>query len=313
MGRNRVQQHRRGAKLFRVIGVVAAGFVVLLAVAAVSVFAISEARLNRTYAIANEPIQIPSDTASIERGRHLAFAISKCVMCHGENLAGDVVFDQAGLGRLVAPNLTGGRGGLGAHLSDADFVRAIRHGVGPDGKGLLGMTSEDYYPLSDADLGALIAYVKSVPPVDAQQPPPQIELLGRALLLAGVLPTPSAERIDHSAPRPPAPLPGVTLEYGLYLANVGACTGCHGPHLSGGQVAGAPPGAPPAANLTPAGEINGWTDADIARVLREGTRPGGSIISPFMPWKYTAQMTDDEIKAIILYLRSLPARPTGNH
>ncbi len=65
---------------------------------------------------------------------------------------------------------------------------------------------------------------------------------------------------------------------------------------------------PPAANLTPGGELAGWSDADIMRALREGKRPDGSALNPFMPWKATRYMTDDEIAALVRYLRSVPAQ-----
>ena len=80
------------------------------------------------------------------------------------------------------------------------------------------------------------------------------------------------------------------------------------PDLSGGPVPGAPPDVPPAPNLTPGGELRGWSDADIVKALREGVTPSGRQLNPFMPWKATAQMTDDELKAVILYVRSVPAK-----
>ena len=71
--------------------------------------------------------------------------------------------DDPALGRVIAPNLTRGRGGVGATFSDADFVRAIRHGVDPSGRPLLIMPADDYTHFSDADLGMIIAYVRSLP------------------------------------------------------------------------------------------------------------------------------------------------------
>jgi hypothetical protein len=72
-----------------------------------------------------------------------------------------------------------------------------------------------------------------------------------------------------------------------------------------------PPGLPPASNLTTAG-IGNWTEADFVRALREGTRPDGTVINEFMPWKAFRGMTDAELHAIWLYLRSVPARAFGN-
>jgi mono/diheme cytochrome c family protein len=174
---------------------------------------------------------------------------------------------------------------------------------------LLVMPADDYAPMSDADVGALIAYIRSLPPVDSQLPPSQIRPLGQILLGAGLLPSFPAELIDHQAKREAVP-PGVTAEYGRYLAMTGGCTGCHGPGLSGGPIPGVPPDFPPARNITPTG-IGNWTDADFFRALREGKRPDGSAIDTFMPWMATRQMTDDEIKALLTYLRTVPPRADG--
>jgi len=97
---------------------------------------------------------------------------------------------------------------------------------------------------------------------------------------------------------------------GRYLADIAGCHGCHGTGLSGGPVAG-PPGLPPASNLTTAG-IGDWTEADFVRAMRNGRRPDGSSLDPFMPWEVFGKMTDDELHALWLYLRSVPARAFGN-
>jgi mono/diheme cytochrome c family protein len=172
------------------------------------------------------------------------------------------------------------------------------------------MPSEEYYYFSDADLGAVIAYLKTLPPVDNVLPSNELRPLGRALVAFGEI-TPSADTIDHTAPRPTAPPPGVTAAYGAYLAETGGCRGCHGPGLSGGPLPGGPPDTPVPTNISPAG-IGSWTEADFFRALRTGARPDGSRIDPFMPWGYTSQMTDDEIRAVWLYLQTVPPKPTGN-
>ncbi len=150
-------------------------------------------------------VAIPTQPAAIARGHHLAI-ISGCIDCHGQNLSGRVFFENVMIGRFVAPNLTKGKGGSGGRFSDEDWVRAIRHGVRPDGKPLLVMPSKQYYALSDADLGALIAYLETIPPVDNELPASTVSPIGRALMLTMKdLPLLAAERIDHKAARPPAP------------------------------------------------------------------------------------------------------------
>jgi mono/diheme cytochrome c family protein len=293
------------------IGIPVGALLGLLVVALGVVYGVTEARMRKSYAVEPQAIRIPTDAESIAMGKHM-LTIRGCHDCHGDNYAGQVFIDDAP-GRLIASNLTRGQGGVGSRYTDTDWVRAIRHGIGPNGRSLLFMPSYEYYPISDEDLGKMIAYLKSVPPVDNPLPTNAVRPLGRALMLAGELPLLAAEMIDHTAPRKPAPPPGATVEYGEYLAM--GCVGCHGFGFSGGKIPGTPPDFPLAANITPdnATGIGSWTEADFFRAMREGKRPDGSDINPFMPWAtVTSQMTDDEIRAIWLYLRTVPSRPVGN-
>ena len=123
------------------------------------------------------------------------------------------------------------------------------------------------------------------------------------------LPLLAAERIDHNGPRPPAPRVGITVEYGKYLAV--RCTGCHGETLSGGRIPGTPPDWPPALNLTPypGAAVAQWSEAQFVQTLRTGITPrGNQLDTKYMPWKVLGEMTDDEMKALWLYLKSLPPR-----
>src|SRR6185503_9165667 len=207
----------------RVVAYLVVGVVLVLAVAGVAVYGISESRLNRTISAPTDAVTVPTDTTSIQRGQHLAAAVATCIDCHGPTLSGRVFVDDPALGRVTAPNLTRGRGGVGATFSDADFVRAIRYGVDPSGRPLLIMPADDYTHFSDADLGAIIAYVRSLPPVDNALPGNELRALGRVLFAAGQLPLQPADNIDHTAARPPAPPAGVTPQYGAYLAANAGC------------------------------------------------------------------------------------------
>jgi mono/diheme cytochrome c family protein len=287
-----------------------ASLVTLAVIAVAAVYVITNSRLNRRFEVSPPALTVPTDEAAIDRGRHLAQAVVKCSECHGENLAGRIFLDVPPF-RIVTPNLTRGQGGVAAQMTDEDWVRSLRHGVGRDRRALLVMPARELNDVEADDLGAVIAYVKSVPPVDNVLPPTQLRLLGRVLLLIGAIPMPDANTIDHSKPFP-TPIPrAVSVEYGRYLATVGGCVGCHGPNLSGGRVPGVPPDFPPAANITPSGAIGQWTEADFFRALREGKRPNGTPIDPFMPWQASGKMTDDEIRAVWQFLRSVPPRPTG--
>lgn len=285
--------------------------VVLIAVA-VAVFWSSQSRLGRLYDVVPEQLFADPAVVSIERGRHVA-TIRGCIECHGANLAGRVFLDDPMIGRLVASNLTAGPGGIGAAYSDADWIRAIRHGVGPNRRGLLIMPADEFNHLSDADLASLLQYLKSVPVVANALPASAVSAIGRVLItLDRSIPILPAETIDHVAPRPVAPPVGVTVDYGRYLAS--SCLTCHGAGLAGGRIPGVPPDWPAASNLTPlpGAPIARWSESDFARTLRSGVTPEGrKLDARYMPWQVIGQMTDAEMQALWLYLRSLPAKPTG--
>jgi mono/diheme cytochrome c family protein len=286
-----------------------AAVAVLVLIGAGVVYAASERKLRKTYDTSVAPVSVPTDSASIARGEHLVRNVVDCTICHGADLGGAVYSSSAAIGTVAGPNLTHGKGGLRADYADADYVRAIRRGVKRDSTSLIVMPSEVFTHLSQEDMGAVLAFLKRVPPVDREVPPSGFGPLGRALLAAGkmnILVAGKTPRYDA-----PASVPrDTTPAYGKYIADISGCHGCHGYGLSGGRVAG-PPGLPPASNLTPAG-IGNWTEADLTRALREGKRPDGTTLDEFMPWKVFRGMTDAEVHAIWLYLKSVPPKPFGN-
>jgi mono/diheme cytochrome c family protein len=297
------------------IGVVVGVLVGFMALAMVVAYFAAEARLNKTYDIPPEAIVVPTDAASLERGRRLAAAI-RCTECHAENLGGRIMDDNPAVGLFVATNLTSGKGGVGGEFSDADWARALRHGIGPDGQSLIITPAQYYYYLSDADLGAMIAYLKRLPPIDNELPATTLGPLGRLILLLPQSDWLPAEKIDHTSPRPAAPEPGVTAAYGEYLVRIGNCKVCHVPEspddpagwselrtqkFRGGQ----PPDT--------IGYLSHWSEADFITAMRTGVTPDGDPLdSDSMPWMNIGQMTDDELKAIWLYLQSPPVPRTGS-
>jgi cytochrome c553 len=248
-----------------------------------------------------------ADTA---RGEHLVKAITGCDDCHGANLGGKVVINDPALGTIYAPNLTSGTGGFFATHGDADFIRAVRYGVAQDGRRLLIMPSDSFTELSAEDMADMLAYVRSTPKYDGATPDPNVGPLGRLLIVIGALPF-SATVVEKDKLAPSQPVIGVTASYGKYLARAAGCIDCHGVGLSGGHLQGSP-SDPPAQNLTPAGDLGHWTFDQFRTTLRSGTRPDGSHLNNFMPWPTISQMTDDELRAIWLYLKSVPPKPTGN-
>lgn len=288
----------------------AVGGVVLLAVGgAVAVFATTQRALAKTMPLPTHPFTAPSDQASVARGEHLVRALVKCVDCHGEDLGGQLMLDDPAIGTLYAPNLTRGRGGLPTVYDDASYERAIRHGLGRDGRRLVVMPSEEYQRVSDEDLGAVVAYLKAVPPVDREHPLPRLGPLARVLYLAGEFPLFGYDKITHADEAVPSVPVDTTAAYGKYIGDVG-CSGCHGAGYGGGAIPGGPPDWPPPANLTPTG-IGHYTYESFVTALREGKRPDGSAINPFMPIAATKLMTDIELKATWNYLRTLPPKEYG--
>lgn len=277
-----------------------------------SVFALSSRRINRTWDVPVVTISTSTDSATIAHGAHVA-RIRGCLDCHGEDLGGGVFADAMPVMRLTASNLTVGENGVGSTYTDEDWVRAIRSGVASDGSALLYMPSYEYRALGPEDLGALVSWIKSRPPVDAEPSEQVVGPLGRVLFLAGQLPLLPVEMIDHSESSFEQPEATVTVEFGAYLA--ASCVGCHGEGLSGGTIPGVPPEWPQAANITPDMEtgIGGWTEEDFLRLAESGVRPDGRSIDPqYMPWPSIGAMTEDERRAVWLHLRSVPGAPEGN-
>lgn len=288
-------------------GRVAAVVVLLVVALLATVYAMSETRMRRTWQVRVSVPSVPSDAAAVVRGEHLA-TIRGCRGCHALDMGGATFVDSLAVAKLSGTNLTPGRGGV--RLDDEALVRAIRHGVGPGGRSLLFMPSQEFSALSEADMGDLLAYLHSLPPVDRQLPPNRVGPLGRLLFLAGKVPLLPAEVVDHDT-RSAQPQPGPTAAYGDYLAS--ACKGCHGAGLSGGHIPGTPPDWPDAANLTPdPSGLAGWSEADLRRALREGvSRDGRALRTDFMPVRETRHLDDEEIAALYAYFRSVPAKARG--
>lgn len=293
-------------KILKWIAYILGGLVAIVAVALVVFYFMSNQKLGNSFAVTPDAITIPTDEASIAHGQHIVEAISPCAGCHGENLEGEMFIDEPGFAQLPAPNLTKGAGGVGATYTDADWVSAIRYGVAGDGRQLLLMPSHWFNYMQDDDLGALIAYLKSVAPVDQEWPERSVAMIPTRILLAlGVLPF-APELIAENGPRPTVE-PAVSVEYGEYLSLIAACRECHGNDLAGGTTEGAPIGP----NLTPGGAFAAYREEDFFNLMRTGVTPGGRTVSEEMPWMNYQNMTDDELKALFMYLQTVPPLPNA--
>lgn len=258
----------------------------------------------------------------LERGRYLMTSIVACGNCHtprgpdgqliaGRELAGGVEFPEEPF-TARAPNITPDREtGIG-RWSDAQIARAIREGIRPDGS-VIGppMPIELYRGISDRDLRAIVAYLRRVPPVRNQ-----------------------VARSEYRIPLPPNYGPPVrrvatpsrdnAVRYGAYLAGpLGHCTDCHTPMVNGrrdfanrvgagGFPFHGPWGTSVARNLTPHETgLRAWSDAEIARAIREGVSRDGSRLNPPMAFDFYRNINNADMRALTAYLRSLRPLPLG--
>ncbi len=283
------------------------GLIAVALVVAGALYAIGGRKLGAMHDVpAETALVIPTDSASIARGARLVIARA-CGSCHGDDLGGKVFAEAKPFAILSGPNLTSGRGGRTPPRTDAEWERAIRHGVRRGGTPLIVMPSELFHGITDDEMAAMIAYLKQVPPVDREVQPTTVLVIGRLLLGGGQFQT-AAEltpRTPHVASVDTTP--GVA--YGQYLVSISGCSGCHGESYSGGAASG-PNGKPPS-NITPTG-IGHYTEDDFKRVLRTGVRPhGGGPLSEEMPWKYFGTMSDGALQSIWLFLKTLPPKQFG--
>lgn len=263
----------------------------------------------------------PPDAATLARGKYLMEGPVACGNCHvplgpggvpqmDKGLSGGMVFDDPGF-KAVAANITPDREtGIGK-WTDAQLARAIREGIRPD-KSVIGppMPIEFYRHLSDADLKAIIAYLRAQPAVKNAVPRSQYRI---------PLP-PSYGPPVKSVQAPPA---SDKRAYGEYLANISHCMECHTPRDgkgmlvhsqlgAGGQVIPGPWGQSVSRNLTPdASGLKDWSDADIAKVVRSGVDRSGKPYKPPMAFSYYRNISDADMAALTTYLRSLKSHPMG--
>lgn len=292
---------------FKVIGYLLLVLVVVVIAAVIVVRVRSGGALQRKFTVQVRPIPIPSDASSIARGAHIS-KTRGCIDCHGVDLAGGKVIDDGAMGELHGSNLTSGKGSAVLAFKDEDWIRAIRHGVGADGRGLFIMPSAEYSKFSDEDLGSLVAYLKTLSPVDRERPETKYGPISRVLLTLSADKMISANTIDHTWVAPKTVAKGPTIEYGKYLAE--GCTGCHRTNFSGGKIDIGPPDWPLAANLTPQGNLSKWSEADFIATIRTAKRPDGTDLNQAMPRGFGG-MDEVELKALWAFFRSLPPLAQG--
>lgn len=295
-------------KALKWIGIVLGGLVALLVVVIIGLLIYGQMSFKRTYANRPfHPIAADTSTEGMVRGKYLVENVMSCdEACHsqfGQPFAGgsEAVHEGPISGVFAVPNLTPDQETGLSGWSDAEVARAIREGIDKDGKALIIMPWRNYNALSDADVAAVIAYLRSLKPVHNEVPELQLNAIAKVMLAVGMFgPTTMSEPIQ--APRT-SPEPG-TAEYGSYLVSLGDCRGCHGDNLAGGPMPFGASEGPLPANLTPAGDLVNWTESDFIQTVHTGQVPSGTFLTDGMP-RY--DMTDEDLAAIFKYLKTVPA------
>ena len=261
--------------------------VAVAVLALVGVYLRSEYVLRKTYEVPLRTLAASADSVSVAVGRRLA-KTHGCVSCHGQALEGAVFVDDPMLGYFVAGNLTGPV----LEQSDSELERMIRQGVHTDGRSALGMPSAEYQHLSDHDLGAILAYLRSLPPVEGPTTEISPGPLARVGLAIGMF-SPQRNDISVGTP-PPVYRPTERGALGEYLAMT-TCSGCHGQSLMGSIADGAP-------DLTIAA---GYSAAAFAQLLRTGEGLGGrdlGIMSEASRERFV-YFTEAEVDALQAFLK----------
>jgi cytochrome c553 len=263
------------------------------------------------------------DKDPLERGTYLMNSIVACGNCHvqrGEKgrplmdkgLSGGMVFDEQPF-KAYAPNITPDpETGIGK-WTDAQLAKAIREGIRPDGS-VIGppMPILFYRGMADEDLKAILAYLRAQPPVKNAVPKSEYRIK--------LPPSYGPEVKNVSAPSRKDP-----VKYGEYLAGpLGHCMDCHTPWVkgvpdmtevgAGGNPFRGPWGVAVSRNLTPHEQgLKGWSDAEIARAIREGVRKDGTPLTPPMAYGWYKNISEQDMKPLMAYLRALKPQPLGGN
>src|SRR5262245_58749142 len=306
---------RTGSKwLLRMAGV--------LAVLAGAAFAAIELRSKRTFDVSPPALAFTRDPAAIERGRYLVYGPAACAYCHVPRqqwkaleegtelpLTGNHVF-RLPFGEFFSANLTPDSAtGIGRH-TDGQIARMLRNGVRGDNRAAFPLMT--YQNLSDEDVVSIVAFLESRQPVVEAVPDHRLTLVGKALMAFAIEPVGPAAPPWHTSPV------GPSVERGEYLANaVSACAECHtdrddsgrlvGPRFAGGQrmdladptKIAVPPNLTPDADTSPIGR---WDEDMFVVRFRAGEVESGTP----MPWGAFAHMTEDDVRSVYRYLRTLP-------
>lgn len=254
------------------------------------------------------------------RGQYLATALCGCMECHsprdwskhGAPLTGPIgsgapFMVQGTPGTVIAPNLTPDPETGSGNWSDDQLARAIREGIGHDGRTLFPiMPYQNFRHMSDEDLASIVVYLRSLPP--ARHPLPRTEIIFPVKYLVRSAPEPITSPVS-------APDPTDHMAWGKYLVTLGGCNDCHtvtdkgkplpGMELAGGAVFDGAWGEVAAANITPDPSGISYYDENLfIETMRTGFVKAREL-KAIMPYNSYGNLTDDDLKTMFAYLRTV--------
>jgi len=286
-------------RFIRWAGGVLSGLLTVILTLVVVVSAIGLFKLYGPHPVQAFSVSVANTPQQVARGEHIASII--CIDCHSPTkqlpLSGgrDVGKESPiPIGSLTSFNLT--PGGPLNDWSDGEIFRALREGVDQQGRTLIAMSGLPTRWMSDEDIKAVIAYLRSQPAIPStSKEGDDPNLLFAIFLGTNLLPAP-----EPVAGMVTAPEKAETPEYGKYIVSFVGCTDCHGADLSGGKSGGLNPVGP---NLR---IVKAWTRGQFISTLRSGTTPEGMQLNPkIMQWDVYGHMDDEELGAVYAYLNSL--------
>lgn len=282
-----------GAAL-RWFGYLLAGVLILVILAAAWVWIASARALGGNHAGVAERLAQPTTAQLADGDRQLK--ILGCYSCHGSGLRGHLMFSEPNIADVYAPNLTL----IAAEASDQQLARAIRQGIGTDGRPLFIMPSAQYARLGDAEVAALIAAIRALPPGGKQTPPVHVGPIGRLGIATGKFHT-QPEEVERFRNNMPADL-GPRFAQGRKLAMTN-CAECHGPSFGGAE----PKPGTVAPDLTVAGA---YDLPEFRRLMRTGVASGNRKLGLMAEVARNdfSHFTDEEIAAIHAYLKERASR-----
>lgn len=275
-------------------------------------------------------LKAPTDSATLARGEYIYKFQAQCWGCHGDTSGdantsphGGTLFDLTnvgpGFGKWYSRNLTPDpETGLG-NWTDGEIVQALREGISRDRTTLFPIMPADWYHgMADEDALAVVAYLRSLPPVRNAVPKDEPSFMAKALFTFKLM-----KPKDPVTSPVSAPPRGVTPEYGRYLSsNLADCADCHTPRnlqdgsvyvdslFAGSSFAYEGTISSFARNITPDTEtgIGSWSEDQFLAAVTTGIAPDGTVLTPHMPYAYYKSWNMDDLRAVYAFVKNVPAR-----